>query len=144
MAAHGPGRRVTRAFSRTQRFGGHIADAVVLNNRQDRHGRQLLPDRSTSGHISSRAEPPSCRGPPSIARQRRCTIAAAPGEGPVAHKCKEGSDGEIISTDPAVLDDLGDRVAVCTSELDVIETYLDRALRDLRASGMTAPDREKA
>jgi hypothetical protein len=43
-----------------------------------------------------------------------------------------------------VVDNLGHRVPICAAELDVIETYLGRALQDLLGSGASVPDREKS
>jgi hypothetical protein len=46
--------------------------------------------------------------------------------------------------DPIVRDNLGHPVPVHTSELDVIETYLDQALQDLLALGEATVDRKEA
>jgi hypothetical protein len=43
-----------------------------------------------------------------------------------------------------VVDDLGHRVPICAAELDVIETYLGRALQDLLGPGASVSDREKS
>ena len=50
----------------------------------------------------------------------------------------------LPTSDPLVVDNLGYRVPICATELDVIETYLDRALQELLGSGAAAPDREKS
>jgi len=50
----------------------------------------------------------------------------------------------LPTSDPLVVDNLGYRVPICAAELDVIETYLDRALQELLGSGAAAPDREKS
>jgi hypothetical protein len=46
--------------------------------------------------------------------------------------------------DPIVRDNLGHPVPVHTSELDVIETYLDQALQDLLALGEATVDQKEA
>jgi hypothetical protein len=52
--------------------------------------------------------------------------------------------GALPQADPVVRDNLGHPVPVCAVELDVIETYLDQALRDLLGSPTTTADQGKA
>lgn len=123
--------------------GGHIADLVILGSRRDdRDRREPPPDPSTSGNIASSAGPPSCRGPPSVARQRWRTPEVAPAE-PSVESGPPRQGSALPQADPVVVDNFGKRVPVCAVELDVIETYLEKVLRDLLASPTAAPEQEK-
>ena len=125
--------------------GGHVADIVVLaSDRDDQRQRDLLPDRSTRGSIASNAELPNCRGPPSVGDQRWPATEAPSGKRSVECENRAGADGGLPLRDPDVLDNLGHRVPVRAAELDVIEMYLDQALRDLLTSAKAAPEQEDA
>ena len=126
-------------------LGGHVADIVVLgSDRDDQRQRDLLPDRSTRGNITSNAELPNCRGHPSVGDQWWAATEAPSGKRSVECENRSGADGGLSLRHPDVLDNLGHRVPVRAAELDVIEMYLDQALRDLLTSAKAAPEQEDA
>lgn len=121
---------------------GHIADIVVLSSdRSNRDQCERFPDPSKSDGTVKNDEPPSCRGPPSVARQAWRAPEGASVDASV-ETTGQARSGALLA-DPVVMDNLGKRVPVCAAELDVIEIYLDQVLRDLLASATAAPEQKK-
>jgi hypothetical protein len=132
-------------LARDRPSDGSIADIIVLSgDRGDRDRRERVPDPYSGGSIVGSLERPNCRGPPLVVGQ-----GSGVRETPPAKPSVDGaSPGHTASTrptsDPLVVDDLGHRVPICAAELDVIETYLGRALQDLLGPGASVADREKS
>lgn len=103
------------------------ADIVVLSGDQGRRDQSGFPAAATPGGVVDSDELPGCRGPPTADARR-------------AHAPKTVPDGR--SADPVVRDNLSDQVPVCAAELHVIETYLDRVLRDVLGPRGPAQDGE--
>jgi hypothetical protein len=116
------------------------ADIVVLGSRRD---DQSLPLRETpaGSDIASGTEPPSCRGPPQ-AGQRAC-VGTAPAGLSRGHASGLRAAGKKPAADPTVIDNLGNQVAVCAAEVNVIETYLDLLLQELLASPTGGAEHEQ-
>ncbi len=96
------------------------ADIIVLSDRQ----RELTPPLPEASVVSNGAEStaqPTCRGPPR-SRARR----------------------SAVPPDPVVCDNFGPRLPVGRAELDVIETYFERELRELLGYVKRFDDSEKA
>lgn len=96
------------------------ADIIVLSDRQ----REQAPPLPEASIVSSGAEStaqPTCRGPPRP-RARR----------------------SAIPPEPVVCDNFGPRLPIGRAELDVLETYLERELRELLGRAKQADDSEKA
>jgi hypothetical protein len=124
---------------------GLIADNIVLSgDRGDRDRRERVPGSCTGGSIVGSVEPPNCRGPPSVVDQRSVARETPPAKLSLEVTTQVHTASALPTSDPLVVDYLGHRVPICAAELDVIETYLDRALQDLLGSGAAAPDREKS
>jgi hypothetical protein len=96
------------------------ADIIVLSGRQ-RERAPPLPESSVVSNGAESTAQPTYRGPP---RSRVRRSAAPP--------------------DPIVCDNFGPRPPIGRAELDVIETYLERELRELLGYTKRAGDREKA
>jgi hypothetical protein len=99
-------------------------EVVVLTSCRDAQRTQPA-ETATETARGTGIEPPSCRGPPSLGRQRHARGAA----GRAAPTGRVSPDG-----DPLVRDNLGQPVSVCAAEVAVIETYLGDALEELFAS----------
>jgi hypothetical protein len=124
---------------------GYIADIVVLSGEcGDRDQRECAPDPSAGDGAVKSDEPPSCRGPPSSIDRPSRSLLTVPEEPSVEKSGHAGPTGPQPSANHIVRDNLGHQVPVCAGELDVIQTYLNRALQDLLGSGAAAPDREKS
>ena len=96
------------------------ADIIVLSNRQ-REQAPPPPEASTVSNGAESTARPTCRGPP---RPRARRSAVPP--------------------DPVVCDNFGPRLPIGRAELDVLETYLERELRELLGYMKQAGDSEKA
>ena len=111
----------------------HEAEVVVLTGRRD--ARRMRPaEAATEGVRGPGIELPSCRGPPSLGRQRPARGAA----GRAAPPRRAPPDG-----DPLVRDNLGQPIPICAAEVTVIETYLGDALGELFASSKAASQPEQ-
>src|SRR5215472_6774265 len=119
-----------------------VADIIVLTGDRSEH-RERDHDHS-SKNIAQAAAPPNCRAPPTSGGQRSHPNQTLPSERTDEGSRKVPTAGVPRTADPVARDDLARKVPVCAAELDVIETFLDRALRDLLAPGMTARHRDKA
>jgi hypothetical protein len=120
---------------------GTIADIIVLGGDPGDRDRR---ERSAGGSIIGGAESPNCRGPPSVVGKRSGAREIPPAKLSVEGASQVHTGGTLPTGDPLVVDNLGHQVHICAAELDVIETYLDRALQDLLGSGAAAPDRGKS
>ncbi len=107
---------------------------IVLADRSSRHGNPAHQDVSAVPRTTAQ---PGCRGPPVGVSQQQ--VSSGPGTIGKSFREKDQSQASA-STDPAVVDNLGDNVPVCAAELQVVETYLDDVLRDLLAT--VAADRD--
>ncbi len=96
------------------------ADIIVLSDRQREQTRPLPVASVVSNGAESTAQP-TCRGPPR-SRARR----------------------SAVPPDPVVCDNFGPRLPVGRAELDMLETYLERELRELLGYTKQAGDSEKA
>ena len=96
------------------------ADIIVLSDRQCEQAPPLPEASIVSNGAESMAQP-TCRGPPR-SRARRSTVPP----------------------DPVVCDNFGPRLPIARAELDVIETYLERELRELLGRAKQADASEKA
>jgi hypothetical protein len=85
---------------------------------------------------------PSCRGPPEVAGRRLRPTETVPVRANDARNVPAAST--TAQVDPIVRDNLGHPVPVHSSELDVIETYLDQALQDLLALGEATVNQKEA
>jgi hypothetical protein len=121
---------------------GPIGHIIVLGGDRDR--RVPVHDPPTGGSIVGSVEPPNCRGPPPIAIQRSGARETPPAKLSLAGARQVHAPGTLPTSASLVVDDLGHPVPVCAAELDVIETYLSRALQDLLGQGVSVPDREKS
>ncbi|MBN9278574.1 MAG: hypothetical protein J0I57_13255, partial [Hyphomicrobium sp.] len=83
------------------------ADIIVLSDRQ-REPAPGLPEASVATNGAETTAQPTCRGPPR-SRVRRAAVLP----------------------DPVVGDNFGPRLPIGRAELDVLETYLERELREL-------------
>ncbi len=112
----------------------HEAEVVVLADRRD--ARRMRPAEAATESVRGPGiELPSCRGPPSLGRQR-------PARGPAGRAApprRAPPDG-----DPLVRDNLGQPIPICAAEVTVIETYLGNALGELFASSKAASEPEQA
>jgi hypothetical protein len=132
-------------LARDRPSDGSIADIIVLSgDRGDRDRRERVPDRCTGGSIVGSVEPPNCRGPPSVAGRRPGERETPPAKPSVDGARPVHTASTRPTSDPLVVDDLGHRVPIRAAELDVIETYLGRALQDLLGPGASVADREKS
>jgi hypothetical protein len=115
---------------------------VVCVSQGDRDGCPPQQDhsRSDSGVIQM----PSCRGPPAVAGQRLRRTETVPVQRSADEARNVPAARATAQVDPIVHDNLGHPVPVHTSELDVIETYLDQALQDLLAPGEATVDQKEA
>jgi hypothetical protein len=113
---------------------GHGAHIVVLSGDRGERDQLDLPGPSTCDGTARGGEPPSCRGPPTAGGQRTRSRQTRLVEVSVEKPGTVGTVGALRPADPIVHDNLGRRVPVCAAELDVIETYLDHALRDVLAT----------
>ena len=118
------------ASGRTLATPGHEAEVIVLTGRRD--AQRMRPAEAAKETVRALGiEQPSCRGPPSLGRQRPARGAAGPR--------RASPDG-----DPLVRDNLGQPVPICAAEVNVIETYLGDALEELFASSKAASEPERA
>ena len=105
---------------------------IVLANCSDAQAPQPAPATEASSIIET--QPPSCRGPPTLEQRRSARRAAT-----AARRAAPTSDG---SSDPVVLDNLGQPVPVCAAEVNVLETYLGDVLEELfRSKAASGPER---
>ncbi len=114
------------------------ADVIVL---ADRSGRDGQPVHRDVAPVPATTAQPGCRGPPAGACQRQ--VSSGPGVIGKSFREKD-QQGAKTPADPAVVDNLGDRVPVGAAELEVVETYLDDVLRDLLATVAAGQDHRKS
>jgi hypothetical protein len=111
-----------------------IHEVVVLTGCRDAQ-RMRPAETATETVRAAGIEPPSCRGPPPLGRQRPARGSA----GRAAPTRRALPDG-----DPVVRDNLGQPVPICAAEVNVVETYLGDALEELFASSKTVSEPEQA
>ena len=107
---------------------------VVLANCREAQAPQPAPATEVSSILQT--QPPSCRGPPTLEQRRSARRAAT-----AVRRAAPTSDG---SSDPVVLDNLGQPVPVCAAEVNVLETYLGGVLEELFPSSKTVSEPERA
>ena len=120
------------ATSRALAAPSHGAEVIVLASCRD--AQRTRPAEAASETVRAAGiQPPGC--PPSLGRERPGRSAA----GRAAPTRRASPDG-----DPLVRDNLGQPVPICTAEVNVIETYLGKALEELFASSKGASEPERA
>jgi hypothetical protein len=97
---------------------GRTASVVVLSGSKD---AESLPEASVAANGADSTAATGCRGPPRVGARR-----------------------STVSANPVVQDDLGHRIPIGRAELDVIESYLERELRELLGAVAPTGDREDA
>lgn len=121
---------------------GLAADVIVLaTDRSNRDDNQPLPDFTADATTPVQ---PGCRGPPTGGSQRLASTEPASGRSVVSKRHRPGAEPPTAPANLVVIDNLGDRVPVGDAELNVIETYLDDALRDLLATVASGQDHRES
>ncbi|WP_291990847.1 hypothetical protein, partial [Luteitalea sp.] len=96
------------------------AEVIVLSAGQNDR-TQSQPEASIDPSKADSMAQPTCRGPPRSSARR-----------------------STVPLDPVVCNNFGPRLPIGRAELDVIETYLERELRELLGHAKQADDSEKA
>ncbi len=114
------------------------ADVIVLADRSSRHGNPAHQDVSAVPRTTAQ---PGCRGPPVGTIQRQIPSVPPAVAGPFREADQKR---DKASANPAVIDNLGDRVPVGAAELEVVETYLDDLLSEVLAAVASDQDRHRS
>jgi hypothetical protein len=104
------------------------ADVIVLADRSGRDGQQAHPEAPPVRETTAQ---PGCRGPPAGVSQGQ--VSSEPRTIGKSFREKDQSRAKA-SADPAVVDNLGDRVPVGAAELEVVECYLNDVMGELLAA----------
>lgn len=116
--------------------GACAAYVIVLTDRSSRDGnpahREVTPEPATTAQ-------PGCRGPPAGVSQQQ----VSPRPEAIGKSLRENVQSRAYAAaDPAVVDNLGDRIPVGAAELEVVETYFDDLLGEVLAAVASDQDHQ--